>query len=72
MKKFINTGLFQCSYNVEFFLAEKENGFIKLSIEDPEFIIEATNFSIEESEEVIQLLKQNIDIILSNIAVTAK
>ena len=66
MKKFINTGTFQCSYNETFFLAEKKDGSIKLLIEDPEYIIESKNVSIEVAEEIISVLKQNIDIILSN------
>ena len=65
MKKFINTGTFQCSYNETLFLAEKKDGSIKLLLEDPEYVIESKNVSIAEAEEIINVLKQNIDIILS-------
>ena len=65
MRKFINTGNFQCSYDEQFFLAEKKDGFIKLMIEDAEYIVESKNVNIEEAEEIINLLKQNMDIILS-------
>lgn len=71
MRKFINTGTFKCSYNETSFLAEKKDGFIQLLLEDPEYIIESKNVSIEEADEIINLLKQNIDIILSNIKTTA-
>lgn len=67
MIKFLNTGVFQCSYNETFFLAEKNDGYIKLLIEDPEFIIESKNVDVAEAEEIISILKQNIDIILNNI-----
>jgi len=66
MRKFINTGAFQCSYDEQFFLAEKNDGFIKLLIEDAEYIVESKNVSIEEADEIISILKQNMDIILSN------
>jgi hypothetical protein len=66
MKAFINTDQYTSYYDSTHFIIKWDDGFIKLLIEDPEYIVEAENVNEEKIDEAVFLLKSNIDIVLRN------